>query len=267
MVIALACAALAAAIGIAPGPTAVARLATLRPAPTRIRSWRPGGGVAALLGGLAGVLVAGPAGALAGALVAATVRRQRARHRAATAAVTAASELADAVSRITEELRAGSHPAAALDAVQVDGPAAREILAPAAAAARLGAGVAAALRLHRDDRPETAADVERIAVAWSLADRHGIPLTELLAGAQDDIRWRIRFGSTVRAHLAGPRATAVVLSGLPLLGIGLGQLVGADPIAVLRGGVLGQVLLVLGVALVAAGVAWSEHILRSAVPR
>jgi tight adherence protein B len=104
-------------------------------------------------------------------------------------------------------------------------------------------------------------------VAWSLAERHGIPLAELLGQAHEDIRWRVRFAAGVRAELAGPRATAAVLTALPLLGIGLGQLVGADPVGVLRSGVLGQVLLVAGVALVAAGHAWSERILSSAVPR
>ena len=49
--------------------------------------------------------------------------------------------------------------------------------------------------------------------------------------------------------------------------MGLGQLLGADPIGVLRGGPLGQVLLVVGLGLVAAGRAWTEQILRRAVPR
>jgi hypothetical protein len=85
--------------------------------------------------------------------------------------------------------------------------------------------------------------------------------------AHEDIRWRVRFAATVRAQLAGPRATAAVLTTLPVLGIALGQLIGADPIGVLRGGPLGQVLLVIGVLLLAAGSAWSERILGSAVPR
>ena len=104
-------------------------------------------------------------------------------------------------------------------------------------------------------------------MAWSLAERHGIPLADLLAGVHDDIRWRVRFGAGVRAELAGPRATAGVLTALPALGVGLGQLMGADPIGVLRGGVLGQALLVVGVGLIGAGRAWTEQILRRAVPR
>lgn len=264
---ALACAALAAAVGCAPAPAAAARLRALCPAPARYRRWRPRSAAPVLLGGLAGLFLAGPGGALAGAVVTATVTRRRRRGRAAAAAAAAAGELADAVRRITDELRAGSHAAAALAGVAADGPLARAVLAPAAAAAGLGDGVADALRRAAADRPELAADVERVAVAWSLAERHGIPLAALLGRAHDDIRWRARFGATVRAQLAGPRATASVLTALPLLGLGLGQLVGADPLQVLRGGVLGQLLLVTGVALAAAGTAWSEHILRSAVPR
>jgi tight adherence protein B len=58
-----------------------------------------------------------------------------------------------------------------------------------------------------------------------------------------------------------------VLTALPALGIALGELVDAGPLAVLRSGVLGQLLVVLGVGLVAAGTAWTERILRAAVPR
>ena len=58
-----------------------------------------------------------------------------------------------------------------------------------------------------------------------------------------------------------------VLTGLPVLGILLGELVGAGPLQVLRSGVLGQVLVVSGVGLAAAGAAWAHAVLRSAVPR
>ncbi|WP_408004799.1 type II secretion system F family protein, partial [Pseudonocardia lacus] len=133
--------------------------------------------------------------------------------------------------------------------------------------ARLGDAVPAALRREAARHPTSAADIERIATAWSMADRFGVPLAELLARAHHDIRWRVRFAGTVRAQLAGPRATAVVLTALPVLGLGLGQLVGADPVAVLRGGPLGQAMLVVGAGLAAAGAAWSERILGSAVPR
>jgi tight adherence protein B len=258
---------LAAAVVCAPGPTARARLAALWPAPAARHRWRPRLAAPVLLGGLAGMLVAGIGGALSGVVVTfIAVRKGRAR-RADGIAAACAEQLAEALHRINDELRAGSHPSAALGGASTDGPHARQALGPAAAAARLGDDVPAALRRTATDQPAMAAPLERMAAAWSLADRHGIPLAELLAGVQADIRWQVRFGSTVRAQLAGPRATAAVLTALPALGLALGQLIGADPVSVLRGGVLGQVLLVVGVALAAAGSAWSERILRSAVPR
>lgn len=267
---ALACTALALAMLCIPGPPAAARLDNLLPRSGRQSAWRgrrPRTMVPAAAGALAGLLLAGPGGALAGGVVAATVRRRRARHTAATTAAATATELADALRRMTDELRAGAHPAAALEGVCADGPRARTVLAGAAAAARLGDGVPAALKREAEQRPAMAADLTRIAGAWALSERHGIPLADLLAGAHTDIAWRLQYGRRVHAQLAGPRATATVLTFLPVLGLILGQLLGADPVAVLRDGWLGQVLLVIGVGLTAAGVGWTEHILRAAVPR
>jgi tight adherence protein B len=264
---AAACAALAAALVCAPPPPAVTRLAALWPTLRARRTRWPSIVGPVLVGGLGGAALAGVGGALAGALAALVVRHRRARRRAAHDRATAAEQLAAAVARITDELRAGSHPAAALAGTDADGLHARSVLAPAAVAARLGDGIVPALRRGGDGRPEISADVERIATAWTLAERHGIPLADLLGRAHEDIRWQVRFAATVRAQLAGPRATAGVLTTLPVLGIGLGQLIGADPIGVLRGGPLGQLLLVIGVALLAAGSAWSERIIGSAVPR
>jgi tight adherence protein B len=268
-VVTIACAALAAAVLCLPGPPGAVRLAGLRPAAAG-RSWcrlRAAAAVPALLGAILGLLLAGPGGGVAGLLIAATIRRQRAGRRAATAAAEVAAELAGAVSRMADELASGAHPATALAGTTADGPRASAILASAAAASRLGDDVSHALRTGAEQAPEVAGDLERVAAAWALSERHGVPLAELLAGAQADLRWREAFTGRVRAELAGPRATAAVLTALPVLGLALGQLVGADPLAVLRDGLLGQALLVAGVGLSAAGIAWSEQILRAAVPR
>ena len=248
-----------------PHRTAATRLTALWP-PSRSRNrrpWRAGGPV--LLAMVTGLLTAGPGGALAGALLAVTIARAHRGRAARVAAATAATELADALQRITDELRAGSHPAAALAGVTADGPVAARLLTPAATAARLGDDVPAALRRGQDTAVTT--ELGRVAAAWSLAERHGVPLADVLARVHGDIRWRVRFGASVQALLAGPRATAGVLTALPGLGVALGQLLGADPIGVLRAGPLGQVLLVVGIGLVAAGRAWTDQILRRAVPR
>ena len=71
--------------------------------------------------------------------------------------------------------------------------------------------------------------------------------------AQRDIVERGRFSARVDAGLAGARATAAVLAGLPLLGVGLGQLIGADPLGFLLSGGLGGWLLFVGVTLACCG--------------
>lgn len=262
-----ACLALAAALLCAPAAPARARLAALCPTQRQRRSFRAVAAGPVLLGGAAGFLAAGPGGAMAGALVAVIAKHRRARSRD-TAAVTAVTEqLAEALGRMAEEVRSGSHPAGALAGVEADGPLARRILAPAATAAALGDDIAAAMRRASAENPTVAADLDRLASAWSLSERHGVPLADLLAGAQADLRWRVRFGATVRSQLAGPRATAGVLTALPVLGLALGQLMGADPLGVLRSGLVGQALVVVGVGLAAAGSFWSDRIMLAAVPR
>lgn len=116
------------------------------------------------------------------------------------------------------------------------------------------------------DAPGTAdgasghASWHRIGIAWQTADQRGLPMIDMLGAVRSDLQARRGFADRTRAGLSGPRATATVLAGLPLLGIALGQATGAQPIQVLLGGGLGGVLLVAGTALAAAGVAWSERI-------
>ncbi len=90
---------------------------------------------------------------------------------------------------------------------------ARAVLGPAATAAALGDGVAAALVAEAARPPEVARDLRQVAAAWALAERHGVPLADLLAGVHADLRWRLAHAGRVGAALAGPRATAAVLTG------------------------------------------------------
>ncbi|WP_345383188.1 type II secretion system F family protein [Pseudonocardia yuanmonensis] len=260
---------LAAAVVCAPGSSARRRLRLLIPTPAgRARAVPPLRLLVVLAGAGLGLVLGGPAGAVAGAVAAEVMRRRRTRARERAAAVAAAGELAEAVSRIVEELRTGAHPAAALDGARSDGPLAAEALAPAAAAARLGDDVPAALRRGAGERSDlVATELRRLAGAWSLADRHGAPLADLLSGTLADLRWRLAFEARVRARLAGPRATAGVLTALPLLGLGLGHLLGADPLGVLRDGILGQALLLVGSGLLLAGLLWSDRIATGPVTR
>ena len=64
----------------------------------------------------------------------------------------------------------------------------------------------------------------------------------------------------LHAGLAEPRATAVVLAGLPLLGLVMGTALGADPLAWLLGTVAGRSVLALGVLLEVVGAWWAWRI-------
>ncbi|GGM64997.1 hypothetical protein GCM10012275_39390 [Longimycelium tulufanense] len=60
--------------------------------------------------------------------------------------------------------------------------------------------------------------------------------------------------------MAGPRATAAVLAALPLLGLLLGEAIGAGPWHILSETAPGQILLAIGACLACAGLIWTAHL-------
>jgi tight adherence protein B len=171
-----------------------------------------------------------------------------------------ATALQSALDVLVGELRVGAHPVAAFDiaAGEVPGPVAAHLRA-VAARARLGADVAAGLRSAARSS-HLPWHWERLAVYWQLAQEHGLAVATLMRAAHRDIVERERFSARVDAGMAGARTTAAVLAGLPLLGVGLGQLVGANPLGFLLFGGAGGWLLVIGVALACCGLLWSDRI-------
>jgi tight adherence protein B len=168
--------------------------------------------------------------------------------------------LQSALDVLVGELRVGAHPVAAFDvaATEVDGPVA-ESLRAVAARARLGADVAAGLRSVAERSP-LPSHWQRLAVSWQLAQTHGLGIATLMRTAQRDIVERDRFSAQVSAGMAGARTTAAVLAGLPVLGVALGQAIGADPVGFLLSGGIGGWLLVIGVTLACCGLLWSDRI-------
>lgn len=166
--------------------------------------------------------------------------------------------LATGVEVVIGELRVGSHPATA-SAVAADECCgiASTALRGAASRSRLGGraadGIAASDSLLD-------AELGRLAAAWRVADEHGLALAELLDAVREDMLGRRRFRERTDASLAGARATALVLAGLPILGVALGQLMGANPLQILLGGGLGGMLLLIGTALGCAGLLWTDAI-------
>ena len=220
-------------------------------------------------GPLAALLVGGIAGAVAASIVVALVVWLRRRRRRAAEHETQRDEMLTALALMIAELSVGAPPAhaCAVAAQEIsrgsETPSeVTEGLTVLAARAELGGSVVVdGAPEGREPGSDSAGQSwRRIAVAWRTAEQSGVPMGELLESLRADLAARRAFTERTRAGLAGPRATAVVLAGLPLLGIGLGQATGARPIQVLLGGGLGGVLLVIGTALVAAGMVWTERI-------
>jgi tight adherence protein B len=229
-------------------------------------------GVALVITGLAGTalgwLITGEGGALGLVLIAVTAAARWRARRAEASRMAAHGQLAAALGLLTAELRAGVHPAVAAQRVAGDaGPAVTELLETIEGTARLSGDVASIVRRFATRAPTLAEPLGRLAAAWQLAEQHGIGLADVLDAVRRDLDHRVRAARSLTAALAGPRATSLVLAALPLLGLLLGQAVGAAPFRVLTASAAGQVLLVVGSALVCLGVIWSARLVaRAAAP-
>jgi tight adherence protein B len=193
-------------------------------------------------------------------IVGVTLWIRRSRHVRAKRRAAESAALQGALDVLVGELRVGAHPVAAFGvaATEVDGPVASSFRA-VAARARLGADVATGL-CTVSARSSMPAHWGRLAVYWQLAQDHGLSIATLMQTAQRDIVERERFSGKVNAGMASARATATVLAGLPLLGVGLGELIGAAPLSFLLSDGVGGWLLVIGVTLACAGLLWSDRI-------
>ncbi|MCT2582498.1 type II secretion system F family protein [Actinophytocola gossypii] len=245
-----------------PPAHAARRLHTLTP--TRGHRWHPPRPSAVTLtcaAAAAGWLVAGLPGAAAAAVALVTLQRRWHARQTRTRSLTATAALAEAVHSLVAALRTGAHPADAAESAATDAPpSAAGPMRAVAAVARLNGDITQAL--------STAPPVQhRIARAWSLAQRHGLPLADVLEAVARDLDQRVRFTRQVLARMAGPRTSATVLAALPALGIALGEAMGAHPLHVLTTTPLGGALLVVGVAFLAAGITWTARLTTQAVPQ
>ncbi|MEB3035019.1 type II secretion system F family protein [[Mycobacterium] nativiensis] len=218
--------------------------------------------VAAMVGGCgAAAVLALPASAcVAGTVFGATATARHRRRLRDRRAREEARALETALDILVGELRIGAHPvrAFAVAAAETRHAAVSAGLRGVVARARLGADVATGLQ---DAARSSAlpAHWERLAVYWGLGGEHGLAVATLMQAAQRDIAARQRFSARADAGMAGARASSTILGCLPVLGVLLGQLLGARPLSFLLGG-SGGVLSVVGVSLVCVGLLWSDRI-------
>ena len=179
-----------------------------------------------------------------------TKRFRSRRTRAINAHRTAALDL---LSALIAELQAGLPPRIALTrAAEGHG----HICPRTLAAARFGGDVVEAMRADAYATPLLRA----VSAAWQVGESAGAGLTTALgtllasARASEDVRRQLN------AQLAAPKATARMLTALPLIGLVMGLILGGDPIGWLLSTAPGLICLLGGAALTGLGAWWTHRI-------
>jgi tight adherence protein B len=169
----------------------------------------------------------------------------------------------EATFALAGELRAGRTTAEALAAVAGGaGP-----LEPgfAAAARAVQAGGDAFEELGRLAELPGAERLRSVVAAWSVAAAAGGRVAVVLERLSDAMDSEDELRRELDAALAGPRATMALLAMLPVLGLGLGQAVGARPLQLLLHRPLGWLLLGGATILDVGGVVATKAIARTAL--
>lgn len=215
----------------------------------------------ALLGESVVPVVLGAAGVPLARRVRRAGQARRARERRGAAVIELCGVLAG-------EVRAGRQPGEALrvalgEAEARDGSGAAR--SGVLAAARFGGDVPGALG---DAAKEPGAEgLLGLAACWRVAVDRGAGLAAGLERLEAALRSERDQRADLRAQLAGARSTAVLLAGLPLLGLLMGTALGADPLRVLLHTGAGLGCLATGGVLEGAGVWWALRIVRGAEGR
>lgn len=163
-----------------------------------------------------------------------------------------------ALRTLASELRAGTAPGEAL-ARAAGHPA---IWPNALAAARFGESVDAGFITDAERSPDLAVGLRQLAACWHVGVTRGSGLAVSVERLALSLRAQHELQSTLRNELAAPRATGRMLAFLPLVGVAMGYLLGADPIAWFLGSSVGVVVFAIALVLTIAGTVWTRRIVQ-----
>ena len=165
-------------------------------------------------------------------------------------------QLTRALRTLSAELRAGGTPVEALRRAAGD-----PVLWPhALAAAQFGEPVDAALVRDARSHPVIAGPLRQLAACWRVGVTRGAGLAVSIERLALSVRAQQELEATLRSELAAPRATGRMLALLPIVGMGMGYLLGANPLAWFLGSSAGILVLMCAVALTAVGGIWTRRI-------
>lgn len=157
-----------------------------------------------------------------------------------------------AVENCAHLLRVGMTPQAVMTTLSRQ----NDALSPISRAIALGEEPGRAIATRSAELPTPAAEVlAGMAAVWTVSERSGAPAAEMIlryAAAQRDALDAER---ERQIAMAGPKSTVRVLSWLPLIGIGLGLLIGVRPVELVSG-LPGQLSIGGGIVLYLLGRWW-----------
>lgn len=159
------------------------------------------------------------------------------------------------VQRLAVLLQAGLTPAQAWTHLAESGD---DVAADVCAAAGAGSGVPEVLAARADGWRE-------VAVAWRVATVVGAPLAPSLRALADALRDAEETRDDVRVALAEPRTTARLVAWLPLVAVGLGAVLGFDPLRALTHPI-GLGCLIAGGLLMVTAHRWTAALVARAQP-
>jgi tight adherence protein B len=119
--------------------------------------------------------------------------------------------------------------------------------------------------LHEDSKVYKVASLASCANLLELSSQSGSSINEALTHVADKLMMRRNQEQLIATELASTKATVFVLAGLPIMGAGMGLMLGSDSISWLLGSTAGRVCLALGIALELLGWLWIKRLLNRAL--
>ena len=121
------------------------------------------------------------------------------------------------------------------------------------------------LAMYEDSASQNISSLAKCANLLDLSSKSGSSINEALSQVANKLIARRNQEQLLATELASTKATVFVLAGLPIIGVGMGLMLGANSIAWLLGSSVGRGCLVLGVALELVGWFWIKRLLNRAL--
>lgn len=157
-----------------------------------------------------------------------------------------------ALQGLAAELRAGQPPSVALRHAAGTPP----VWPLTVAGITMGADTARSLRQDAQHNEQLVS----LAACWQVCEMTGSGLALAVERLAESARVAEEVRTELEAQLAGPRATARMLAGLPIIGVLLGMALGGEPLHWLFGTSAGWLCLLTGAGLTCLGLVWTGHI-------